>query len=77
MSALRLTKTLPARDLPAAWREEGQFRPDDRVTVTIEPEDPELAAAGSLIEVMNIIGRRAQARGLTEEKLQEILNEKD
>ena len=69
-------KSLKARDLPREWREEGSFAPDEEVTVYIEPADPELARARSLLEVMNIIGRRAQARGLTEEKLQEILNER-
>jgi hypothetical protein len=43
--------------------------------VRIEPVDPELADAGSLAELMNIIGRRAQSRGLTEGKLREILDE--
>jgi hypothetical protein len=42
----------------------------------IEPEDPELAAAASLEAVMDIIGRRATERGLTEERLAEILNER-
>ena len=69
-------KTVPASELPAAWREEGGFAPTDRVVVRIEPEDRELAEAATLPELMNIIGRRAQARGLTPEILEEILNEK-
>ena len=32
----RLRKTVPARELPAAWREEGRFSPEEAVTVTIE-----------------------------------------
>jgi hypothetical protein len=75
MTTARLQKTVTARELPAAWREEGRFTPDQRVTVVIEPEDPELAAAASLEAIMDIIGRRARERGLTEEKLAEILNE--
>jgi hypothetical protein len=75
MTTVRLQKTVTARELPAAWREEGRFTPDQRVTVVIEPEDPELAAAASLEAIMDIIGRRARERGLTEEKLAEILNE--
>jgi hypothetical protein len=35
------TKSVKARELPAAWRKEGRFSPDDEVTVTITP-----AAAG-------------------------------
>jgi hypothetical protein len=75
MKAVRVRKTVMARELPKAWREEGRFAPDQRVTVVIEPEDPELAAAASLEAVMDIVSRRATARGLTEEKLAEILNE--
>jgi hypothetical protein len=75
MKTLRVKKTLPARDLPPAWREEGQFAPDEQVTVYIEPEDPELAAAAGLEAIMDVISRRGQERGLTEEKLQEALNE--
>ena len=63
-----------ARDLPTGWREEGRFAPDDRVTVWIDPEDAELAAATSLSAIMDIIGRRAGERGLTEERLDDILN---
>lgn len=69
-------RTIEARELPAAWREEGQFAPDDRVTIWVEPEDPELAEAASLGEIMNIIGRRMQERGLTEEQLEDIVDER-
>ena len=70
-----LRKTIEARELPVSWQEEGRFAPHEQVTVRIEPADPELANASSLAELMNIIGRRAQSRGLTEEKLREILDE--
>jgi hypothetical protein len=76
MEAVRLQKTVIARELPEAWREEGRFALDQRVTVVIEPEDTELAAAATLEAVMDIISRRARERGLTEEKLAEILNER-
>jgi hypothetical protein len=36
-------KSVKARELPAAWRKEGGFSPDDEVTVTITPA---LAGAG-------------------------------
>jgi hypothetical protein len=55
---------------------EGRFAPDQRVTIVIEPEDTELAAAASLEAVMDLIARRARERGLTEEKLAGILNER-
>ena len=57
-----LRKTIEARQLPASWQEEGRFAPNEQVMVRIEPVDPELAGAGSLAELMNIIGRRAQSR---------------
>jgi len=69
-------KTVLASELPAAWREEGGFAPTDRVVVRVEPDDPELANAARLAEVMEIVGRRARARGLTEEKLAELLDER-
>ena len=68
-------KSLKARELPLEWQQEGSFTPDEQVTVCIEPADPELARAASLEALMDIIGHRAQARGLTVEKLQEILHE--
>ena len=76
MKAVRVQKTVTARELPKAWREEGRFALDQRVTIVIEPEDLELAAAASVEAVMDIISRRAMERGLTEESLAEILNER-
>ena len=76
MKAVRVQKTVMARELPDAWREEGRFAPDQRVTVVIEPEDPELAAAASLEAIMDIISQRATKRGLTEATLAEILDER-
>ena len=66
---------MQARDLPTTWREEGKFAPDDLVTMHIEPADRELAGALSLEAMMDVIGRQAQERGLTEEKLAAILDE--
>lgn len=68
-------KSVKARDLPKEWREREQFGPDETVTIYIEPEDPELAQASNLSEIMDLIGKRAQERGLTDEKLEEILAE--
>ncbi len=70
-----LRKTIEARELPASWQEEGRFAPNEQVMVRIEPVDPELVGAQSLVELMSIIGRRSLSRGLTEEKLREILDE--
>jgi hypothetical protein len=76
MKAGRVQRTVMARELPEAWREAGGFAPDQRVTVVIEPEDSELAAAASLEAVMDIISQRATERGFTEAKLAEMLNER-
>ena len=39
MSMVMLYKrSVKAQDLPAKWREEGRFAPDDRVTVVITTE---------------------------------------
>ena len=62
-----IRKTVPARELPATWPEREQFAPDDLVTVWIELEDAELERAASLRQVMDILGERAKARGLTRE----------
>ena len=70
-----IDKTIPAAELPADWQREGQLSPDERVRVRIEPADEELAAAANLAELMTIIGRRIQERGLTQEDLDEILQE--
>ena len=70
-----IKKTVPARGLPATWSEREQFAPDDLVTVWIELEDAELERAASLRQVMDILGERAKARGLTPRKLAAILND--
>lgn len=71
-----IEKTLPASELPAAWQREGAFAPTDQVRVRIELDDPELAEAKSFVDVMRIMGRRARAQGLTEDKLDAIMNER-
>ena len=35
------SKTVKARELPAEWREEGHFAPDEQVTITIVRENTE------------------------------------
>jgi hypothetical protein len=70
-----IEKCLPASELPIEWQREGEFAPEDEVHVRIEPKDTELAEAASLAALMDIIGRRMQARGLTPEKLEDILRD--
>jgi hypothetical protein len=70
-----IKKIVLARELPAEWSERERFAPDDRVNVWIEPDDEELGRAASLQQLMDIIGERAKARGLTPEKLDRILHD--
>jgi hypothetical protein len=70
-----IKKIVSARELPAEWPERNGFAPDDRVIVWIEPEDEALGHAASLQQLMDIIGERAKARGLTPEKLDRILHD--
>jgi hypothetical protein len=70
-----IEKTVRASELPVAWQREGAFAPTDKVRVRIEPDDPELAEAADLAALMDIVGRRMQERGLTEDKLDEILRQ--
>jgi hypothetical protein len=44
--ATKLRKIVSARELPASWREEGRFAPEERVTVTVEAA-PASEATGS------------------------------
>ena len=59
-------------DLPRAWAEKIKAIPEERYTVTIRPQ----RESKSLKQVMSDLSRKAQARGLTPEKLEEILGEK-
>lgn len=69
-------KSVKARDLPKEWQERERFDPDSQVTVWIQPDDdPDLAGAQSLSDIMDAIGAEAERRGLTQEKLDEILEE--
>lgn len=70
-----IEKSLRASELPVAWQREGAYAPTDKVRVRIEPDEPELAEAATLPEVMRIVGRRARARGLTPAKLEDILRD--
>jgi len=59
-------------ELPKAWAEKIKAIPDESYTVTIRPQ----RESKSLKQVMSELSRKAQARGLTPEKLEEILGEK-
>jgi len=59
-------------ELPNDWAEKIQAIPEESYTVTIRPQ----SESKSLKKVISELSRKAQARGLTPEKLEEILGEK-
>ncbi|MBN1849861.1 MAG: hypothetical protein JW932_14905 [Deltaproteobacteria bacterium] len=59
-------------ELPKDWAEKIQAIPNESYTVTIRPQ----RESKSLKQVMSELSRKAQARGLTPEKLEELLGEK-
>ena len=63
------------RELPKAWAQRAQVQPDDMVQITIAPDRDE--ASKKLIALMDNMGTQAEKNGLTEEKLNQILNEID
>ena len=67
-------KIVRASELPRDWQREFAD-PGQIVSVTITDVDPQLDEAGSLSEVMDVIGKRAEKRGLTEKILKDILHE--
>ena len=68
-------KIVKAGSLPAEWRKEFS-NPDRDVRVEIREVDPELEAAKSLEDVMDLVAKRAEERGLTPKILQDILNDR-
>jgi hypothetical protein len=55
MEMTMVKKSMRARDLPPEWQNQGGYAPDDQVRIQVEPHDPELAAAGSLRELIDVI----------------------
>jgi hypothetical protein len=53
-----LRKIVPARELPAAWREEGRYAPEEPVAVTVEP------AAGATAQPSSPLRFIGAGRGL-------------
>ncbi|MFM9942557.1 MAG: hypothetical protein ACKVP7_24015 [Hyphomicrobiaceae bacterium] len=70
-----IQKIVRAGDLPPEWAKEFAD-PDIKVEVRIAEFDEELAKARTSIDVFDVFARQAEKRGLSPEKLDEILNEK-
>ncbi len=63
------------REVADRLAEKLRLDPERTYRVTVQAEDEELAAAGSIKEVMNSVGDRAKERGLTPDILREILDD--
>ena len=80
MTSVTIQRKIKARELPATWELQNKFEPDESVRVLVAPDDPKLAAAKTLKELMDIIGKRAEKRatklGITESDIDDNLYEK-
>lgn len=70
-----IQKIVKAGDLPPVWAKEFAD-PNTKVEVRIIECDDELQNIKGSVEAMRILSRRAKARGLTAEKLEDILNDR-
>lgn len=70
-----IQKIVKAKDLPPEWAKEFAD-PEMKLEVSITEYDEEVKNAKDPMEVLNIISRRAEARGLTPEIAEVIMNER-
>ena len=63
------------KDLPEPWQKKAKVEPYEIVTVTIQPGTEELTKR--LLEIADRVTDEAGKKGLTEEKLNELLNEEE
>ena len=61
------------KELPPAWAEQAGVGPEDEVEITIQ--SPREARLQQLFEIMDRAGAEAQRKGLTDEKLEELLKD--
>lgn len=64
----QIIKNLKVSEIPNAIAQLG-LSPEQQINLTIEDEE----TSDDLLSIMDKIGAKAQAKGLTEEKLQELL----
>ena len=69
-----MQKIIKAGALPPEWRKDFPD-PERQVCVETREIDKELSAARTLEEVMDLISRRAEQRGLTQAILDECLSQ--
>ena len=64
---------ITGKDLPQEWAEKAGVQPDEEVEITIQPSRGQRLQ--TLIEIMDRAGVEAESRGLTDEKLAELLKD--
>jgi len=74
MSSITL-KRIKGREVAQKVSEALELEPDGLYRITVQAEDEKLARAEGLSDVMDIVGTRAQQRGLTSELLKDILED--
>ena len=67
-----ISKHIPAGELPSVWRKRGGFGPDDRVTLTMEAEDPALTALRQEIENAIAQSERGESRPFDDASFERI-----
>ncbi len=70
-----IREEMKGRDLPASLRKKAKVNPDEIVTVIIQPGRDELTR--QLLAISNRASAEAKKHGLTEEKLFQLLHEKE
>ncbi len=68
-----IREEVKAKNLPAQWRKKIQAEPDQIITVVLQPRDEELTQ--QLLHLADEMTREAKQKGLTEEKLNQLLSE--
>ncbi len=68
-----LREEVQGKDLPEKWRKKAKVLPDETVEIIIQP--PRDKQMKQLFETMNRVSDKAEKKGLTDEKLAELLRE--
>ena len=71
-----ITQEVHGKDLPELWRKQAEVSPDDVVIVSIQPQKSVDDLTHRLLEIAEQVSAEAKKRGLTEQELLKILEEK-
>ena len=72
VSMKTVSKSIVAKNLPLEWQQEGEFAPDDRVTLTVVKEDPALTALRAGLDEAAAQLDRGEGAELTPEDFEAI-----